>query len=137
MQFALTEKPLSVNNVMKAVRGDDTGALVDFVGTVRGESRGHRVLRLEYEAYNAMALAFFEKLQAEAEHRWHGTRLAIHHRIGVCEVGEVTVVIAAATPHRAAAFEACRFAIEQLKAHAPIWKKEVYEDGAAWIGQGS
>jgi molybdopterin synthase catalytic subunit len=137
MQFAITEKPLNVNTVMKAVRGEDTGAVVDFVGTVRSETRGHRVLRLEYEAYSEMALALFERLQKEADHRWHGTRLAIHHRIGVCEVGELTVVIAAAAPHRGAAFEACRFAIEQLKAHAPIWKREVYEDGAVWVGQGS
>jgi molybdopterin synthase catalytic subunit len=137
MLFALSAKPLSANAVLKAVGGNDAGAVVTFHGTVRDQARGRRVIRLEYEAYGPMALALFDHLGKEAAERWHGTRLSIHHRLGTCEVGDTTVLIAAASAHRAAAFEACRFAIEQLKAHAPIWKREIYEDGAAWIGQGS
>lgn len=137
MRFAFSQKQLSPSKIVREVEGDDVGASVMFLGTVRGHSRERKVLKLEYEAYETMALAFFERLQRDAEERWHGVRLAIHHRLGACEVGELTVVVAAASPHRGAAFEACRFAVDQLKVHAPVWKKEFYEDGASWIGQGS
>jgi MoaE-MoaD fusion protein len=137
MRFALTPKPLSVTKIIHEVEGEDVGAAVVFVGTVRAVARERRVVKLEYEAYEPMTLAFFERLQRDAADRWHGARIAIHHRLGACAVGDPTVVVAAASPHRAAAFEACRFAIDQLKLHAPIWKKEFYEDGASWIGQGS
>jgi molybdopterin synthase catalytic subunit len=121
---------------LRAVEGTDCGAVVSFVGTVRSSNHGKMVLRLEYEAYGPMALRVFDHIAAEAKERW-GARLAIHHRVGTLEPGAVSVVIAAAAPHRADAFEACRQAIESLKKDAPIWKREFYPDGSSWVGLGS
>lgn len=137
MLHRLVDAPLDPSAVIAAVAGDDAGAVVSFVGTVRGASRGRRVVRLEYEAYEAMALTLFDALAAEAALRFGGARVVVHHRLGRCGVGEPTVAIAAASPHRAEAFDACRFAIERLKADVPIWKREVYDDGAVWVGMGS
>ena len=92
--------------------------------------------RLEYEAYRPMAEAKLAQISAEAEVKWPGVRLAIHHRVGVLVVGEAAVVIAAAAPHRKEAFRACEFAIDRLKEEVPIWKKEFYEDGEEWVGLG-
>jgi molybdopterin synthase catalytic subunit len=121
---------------VREVSGVDCGAVVTFVGTVRGSNRGQRVVRLEYEAYAEMALRIFEHIAAEARERW-AARVAIHHRVGALEPGEISVVIAAAAPHRADAFDACRHAIEALKKDAPIWKRELYPDGSSWVGLGS
>ena len=120
-----------------AVAGPDMGAIVHFVGTVRDNTRGKPVVALEYEAYADMALAVFAKIEADAKAQWPGVRLVIHHRIGRCVPGEPSVVIAAASPHRADAFSACRLAIEALKTDAPIWKRELYPDGSSWVGLGS
>jgi molybdopterin synthase catalytic subunit len=132
----LTAEPLDAASALAAVGGDDAGAVVTFIGTVRARSRERDVLRLEYEAYEPMALALFERI-ARACLEASGARVIIHHRLGSCLVGEPTVVIAAAAAHRAQAFDACRHAIEQLKADVPIWKREIYVDGLAWVGQGS
>jgi len=137
MRFLLSDEPIIARAVVSAVASERAGAVVTFEGIVRREARGRRVLRIEYEAYGPMVLATFQRVSSEAARRWPGVEIGIHHRTGSCAVGEPTVVIAAASPHRAEAFEACRFAIEQLKAEAPIWKHEFYEDGSAWIGQGS
>jgi molybdopterin synthase catalytic subunit len=118
------------------VAGTDCGAVVTFVGTVRSSNHGKAVVRLEYEAYRPMALRVFEHIAAETRERW-GARLCIHHRVGALDPGELSVVIAAAAPHRADAFEACRHAIESLKRDAPIWKREIYPDGSSWVGLGS
>jgi len=136
-RFVLSRAPLDVDRVRKSVANERMGALVEFVGTVRGEARGKRVVRLEYEAYESMAVKQFEGISAEIDAKWPGAALAVHHRLGTCGVGEAGVVIVAASPHRAAAFEACRHAIERLKQDAAIWKREVYEDGSWWVGQGS
>jgi molybdopterin synthase catalytic subunit len=101
--------------------------------------QGHRladVVRLEYEAYDAMALEVLAAIAAEIEAELPGTCVAIHHRTGALVVGETAVVIAAAAPHRAEAFAACRAAIDRLKERAPIWKKEIGESGAEWLGLG-
>jgi molybdopterin synthase catalytic subunit len=119
------------------VAGTGCGAIVTFLGTVRDHARGQRVVRLEYEAYPEMALRVFERIAEEVEARWPGARLAIHHRMGSLEPGGLSVVIAAAAPHRADAFSACRHAIEELKKDAPIWKREHYPDGSVWVGMGS
>jgi MoaE-MoaD fusion protein len=118
------------------VGGADCGAVVTFVGTVRAENHGKRVVRLEYEAYPEMALRIFEHIAAQARERW-AARVIIHHRVGALEPGEISVIIAAAAPHRADAFDACRHAIEALKKDAPIWKRELYPDGSSWVGLGS
>lgn len=129
-------EPISAEAPLREVTGSDCGAVVGFTGTVRSTNHGKMVVRLEYEAYPAMALRVFERIAAEARERW-GARLAIHHRTGALQPGELSVVIAAAAPHRADAFEACRHAIESLKKDAPIWKREIYPDGSSWVGLGS
>jgi len=103
---------------------------------VRNETRGRRVARLEYEAYAPMAERTFAKISQEAAEKWPGVRLAIVHRTGTLVPGDWAVVIAAAAPHRDEAFLACRHAIDRLKQDAPIWKREVYEDGEVWVGLG-
>ncbi len=104
-----------------------------FVGTVRQHTAQRRVLRLEFEAYETMALREMEKLAATVKQRWGANQVAIHHRLGTLLVGEVAVVIAVATPHRQAAFAACQYAIDTLKQTVPIWKREVFADGAEWV----
>lgn len=131
----LSSEPLDVGEVAARVAGPDTGGLVTFVGTVRAESRGHAIRRLEYEAYAGMAEREMEKIAEEAGRRWPGARVAIAHRVGTLGIGEAAVVVAAAAPHRAEAFDACRFAIDTLKRTVPIWKKEVAEDGAWWVDE--
>lgn len=117
-----------------AVADPAAGAICTFVGTTRENNVGRKVLRLEYEAYEAMALSEIRKLAEEAGRRWDITRIAVTHRIGVVEIGETSVAIAVSAPHRAEAFEACRFAIDRLKEIVPIWKKEHFEGGEVWIG---
>lgn len=104
-----------------------------FIGTVRNATKGKAVLRLEFEAYEKMALAEMEKIAAYAIEKWPIQKLLIHHRTGVLNVGEVPVVIAVSAAHRDAAFEACRYVIDTLKQTVPIWKKEVFEDGEVWV----
>ena len=122
---------------LRAIVGPDCGAVATFVGTVRDSTRGRAVIALEYEAYESMALKQFALIEQEAQDRWPGCRVAIHHRTGRLLPGEISVAIAAAAPHRDDAFAACRHAIEALKADAPIWKRELYRDGASWVGMGS
>ena len=133
---AVVERSLDADAVLRLVLAPERGGAVTFVGTVRADSHGKKVRRLEYEAYAAMALEKLEAIASEAEAQWPGTRIAIHHRVGVLEVGEAAVVIAAAAPHRKEAFRACEQALERLKQDVPIWKKEVFEDGAQWVGLG-
>jgi molybdopterin converting factor subunit 1 len=132
--FRVTDRPLALDEVVRAVEGAGLGGVVTFTGQVRDQTRGRAVVRLEYEAYAPMAERVFEQIGAEAAARWEGSRLAIIHRVGVLQPGELAVVIAASAPHRAAAFDACRHAIERLKQDAPIWKKEIFADGEVWVG---
>jgi len=109
------------------------GALCLFVGVVRDENEGRRVLRLDYEAYEDMALPLMEEIGHEARRLFPVTHVSLVHRLGRLEIGEASVAVAVASPHRAEAFGACRFAIDTLKAKVPIWKKEHYADGTAWL----
>jgi molybdopterin synthase catalytic subunit len=109
------------------------GALCLFVGVVRNENRGRRVEGLEYEAYEEMALPLMEEIAAETRRRFPVSEMRLVHRLGRLEIGEASVAIVVASPHRAEAFAACRFAIDTLKAKVPIWKKEHYADGSAWL----
>ena len=129
----LSDAPIELSDAVARVEGPDAGGLVTFVGAVRDHARGRQIDHLEYEAYPGMAEREMEKIAAEAAQRWPGTRLAIGHRAGHLKVGEIAVVVAAAAPHRADAFEACRFAIDTLKQTVPIWKKEVTTDGEYWV----
>jgi molybdopterin synthase catalytic subunit len=109
------------------------GAIATFVGTVRDHNRGQRVTHLEYESYEPLAVKALTTIRDEAAAEWPSVRLAIRHRVGRLEPGEASVAIVAASPHRAEAFEACRYAIERIKQVVPIWKRESFEGGEAWL----
>lgn len=131
--YEVGSAPLDAARAASAVARPQDGAVTTFLGIVRDHNAGRRVLWLEYEAYEPLALKSFEQIGREAAQRWPGARIAIHHRTGRVEIGEPSVVIAASSAHRADAFAACRYAIERLKQIAPIWKHEYFEGGASWI----
>jgi len=138
MQIMQTEikifnQPLDIQSCINRVMSPESGGIDVFIGTVRNATKSKTVLRLEFEAYEKMALAEMDKIAAQALEKWPVQRLIIHHRTGILAVGEVAVVIAVSAAHRAAAFEACRFVIDTLKQTVPIWKKEVFEDGEVWV----
>ena len=125
--------PIDLSALAADARGDGDGAVSLFLGTVRNVSAGKRVLFLEYEAYAGMAQREMEQIASDATSRFGVTRVEIVHRVGRVEIGEASVAIAVAAPHRAAAMDACRFVIDTLKTSVPIWKREHFADGAAWI----
>ena len=135
-RFYLGNEPLVLDRVIAAVEARRTGGVVTFVGKVRDHSRGHAIDHLEYEAYAPMALKVMRKIAAEVEAEVADSSVAVHHRLGRLAIGESAVVIAAAAPHRAEAFAACRAVIERLKQDVPIWKREVAVDGTTWVVQG-
>jgi molybdopterin synthase catalytic subunit len=128
--FAIVRAPIDAARLEAAVRDDVFGAIVTFLGVVRERADdGRLVTGLEYEAYDAMALAEFETVAGEAYQRFGDVRLAIVHRVGRLAVGDIAVAVIAGSPHRGAAFDACEYAIDEVKSRAPIWKKELYADG--------
>ena len=129
----ISENPLDIVACIDWIKSPTCGGIDIFIGTVRNVTKGKRVLRLEFEAYQKMALSEMEKIAAQAMERWSVEKILIHHAVGTLEVGEIPVIIAVATAHRAAAFEACRFIIDTLKNTVPIWKKEIFEDGEVWV----
>jgi molybdopterin converting factor subunit 1 len=131
---ALGAEPIDVAELEREVASRAAGAVVTFVGATREENAGRRVLRLEYDAYEPMALREMRKIAVEAGRRFHIVRIAMRHRVGLVELGQVSVAIAVSAAHRAQAFEACRFAIDRVKEVAPIWKKEHFEGGEVWVG---
>lgn len=137
--FAVTHEPLRLDDLIEAVGGQadgggpTAGAVTTFLGLVRRENLGRQVTRLEYESYEPLAIRVFERIASEVREHWSAPRLALHHRLGSLRVGEASVAIAAASPHRAESFAACRYAIERVKQIAPIWKHEFFEDGHTWI----
>ena len=133
-KIAVLAEPLAPDEVVAAVEGSERGGIVTFSGIVRRHGQHGEVIRLEYEAYVEMTEQVLAEIAGEIEREWPGAHVAIHHRIGSLAVGETAVVIAAAAPHRAEAFEACRAAIDRLKRRAPIWKKEIGTHGEEWIG---
>ena len=135
--FLLSERPLSLEAAVGEVRSDEAGAIATFVGTTRSRSRGRTVERLEYEAYTGMAEDVMARIADELKAAYDLCEVAIHHRVGVVGIGDTSVVVAVSAPHRADALAACRDAIDTLKETVPLWKKEVYEGGAEWIGRGS
>src|SRR5580765_3452207 len=128
----LAHETIDASALVDHVRTGGDGAIVTFDGCVRNQSHGRRALYLNYEAYESMALAKMREIAAEVHTKFQIDRVAIAHRLGRLEIGETSVFIAVSAPHRAAAFEACRFAIDTLKHSVPIWKKEYFEDGAVW-----
>ena len=135
--LAIGRAPLALELLTQAVTASDQpgldGAVVTFLGLVRNHNAGRRVLYLEYEAYEPLALKAFERIADETRVRWPQARLALHHRTGRLDVGEASIAIAAASPHRPHAYAACRYAIERVKQIAPIWKREYFDGGDLWI----
>ncbi len=132
--FELTTEPIDVGEVARRVVLPECGATVTLDGYAREWTNGKRTLYLVYEAYDSMALTEMQRLGVEAHKRFAIAHLGIVHRTGRLEIGETSVVIAASAPHRQAAFQACEWAIKELKRTVPIWKKEIFEDGEEWVG---
>lgn len=138
-RFAVSQEALDARAVCRAIETDaeaqarPVGAVITFEGLVRGTNQGRRVLRLEYEGYDAMIVRVFEQIAREIGEAWPGTSCAIHHRLGMLRIGDVSIVIAVLSAHRAAAYSASRYAIERVKQIAPIWKREYFEGGDVWI----
>ncbi|MBI3818589.1 MAG: molybdenum cofactor biosynthesis protein MoaE [Planctomycetes bacterium] len=135
--FHLSASPIDPGAIAEDAHTPADGAVVTFVGVVRAEARGRRVTRLEYEAFGAMAetemLQIFESMRAQ----FKITSARVVHRTGICQIGDPSIVIVVAAPHRGAAFDACRYCIDTLKQTVPIWKREMYEGGAEWVGDRS
>jgi MoaE-MoaD fusion protein len=130
--FFLTREPIDAAALVAQVRAPEDGAIVTFDGFVRNESHNRRTLYLDYEAYESMALTKMQEISGQIHGKFAIHRVAVVHRLGRLEIGETSVFIAVSAAHRAAAFDACRFAIDALKRTVPIWKKEYFEDGAVW-----
>ena len=133
MLYRITEEPIAPQALYDEVRGDGDGAVVTFAGVVRDHSDGKRTDHLVYEAYKPMAEQEMARIGAEAVSRWDIDDIAILHRVGRLEIGEISVLIAVSSPHRAEGFSACQFAIDRLKQTVPVWKKETSEDGEYWV----
>lgn len=133
IDIQLLSIPLSIQACEAFVTSSDAGGAVVFIGTVRNKTQQKVVTRLEFEAYEPMAVAEMRKIAERAFVQFSVLKIAIHHHVGVLAIGEVPVVIAVSAAHRGAAFEACEFCIDELKKTVPIWKKEVFEDGEVWV----
>lgn len=133
---ALTRSPLDRQSIERLVADPGAGGVVTFVGVTRDNHLGRRVLSLEYEAHETLTLKMLEQLRATALERFKLTRAAVYHRLGKVAIGDASVVISVSAPHRGAAFDGCRFLIDELKNSVPIWKKEHYADGSEpeWVG---
>jgi molybdopterin synthase catalytic subunit len=134
--LAIGPAPVALEPLVSAVAAESDGvdgAIVTFLGLVRNHNQGRRVQYLEYEAYAPLALKTFARIADEARERWAGVRLGLHHRTGRLEIGEASVAIVAASPHRGDAYAACRYVIERVKQIAPVWKREYFDGGDVWI----
>jgi molybdopterin converting factor subunit 1 len=132
--YSIVERPIDLDEVTRLARRDSSGAVAAFGGVVRATSQGRKVLHLEYEAYAPMAESKMAQIGQEIGAKWPVDSVAILHRVGLLQVGEMSVAIAVAAPHRKEALEACAYAIDRLKEIVPIWKKEVFEGGEVWVG---
>ncbi|WP_045688782.1 molybdenum cofactor biosynthesis protein MoaE [Hymenobacter sp. AT01-02] len=130
----LTDQPIDVAAALQTVEADGAGAINTFIGTVRNQSTGRPVVRLEYEAYDSMALHQLRKVAEQAVQQWPMLQqVTVIHRKGTLYIGDVAVVVAVSTPHRAESFAACQYIIDTLKQVVTIWKKEFYQDGDVWV----
>ena len=134
--FRLIREPIDVRRVAESIQKPEDGAVVVFEGAVRNHSQAKAVRFLEYDAYESMALKKLEEIGSRAKDKYDIRAIAIVHRLGHMDIGELSIVIAVASAHRGPAFDACRFAIDTIKEIVPIWKKEFYEDGEVWIEGG-
>lgn len=133
IDLKITSDPLAVDHCFNKINDPTCGGVDLFAGTVRNHTNNKKVVRLEYEAYESMALSEMQKIADHAIGQWNIKNILIHHRTGTLHIGDIAVIIAATAPHRQAAFDACRYAINTLKQTVPIWKKEIFEDGEEWI----
>ena len=133
IDIQLSKEPLDVASCYDIVQDNSAGGNVLFVGTVRDQTEGKRVVKLDFEAYQPMAKKEMQKIAEAIIEKWSATHVSIHHRIGSLEIGEIAVIISVSSAHRSVAFEACQYAIDTLKETVPIWKKEFFEDGAIWV----
>ena len=133
MIVELTSAPIDVSRLIAYVNTPSNGGICTFLGVVRDNAEGRPVVKLGYEAYASMALSQMRAIVQEAVERWRLDAVALSHRTGELQIGEVSVAIAVGAPHRAEAFEACRYIIDTLKTRVPIWKKEFFQDGAIWV----
>lgn len=133
LDIKIHTSPLDIVACTDWLRSAACGGIDLFIGTVRSHTQGRAVIRLDFEAYESMALIEMGKIALEASKNWPIERILIHHRTGSLNVGDIPVIIGVAAPHRDAAFDACRFAIDTLKQTVPIWKKEVFSDGETWV----
>ena len=131
--MAVTDAPLDLAALAAEVAVHGDGAIASFAGLVRDHNQGRRVLFLDYEAYEPLAVKALQRIVDEARAAWPSARLGLHHRVGRLAIGEASIVIAAASPHRADAFAACRYAIERVKQIVPIWKREHFDGGDVWL----
>ena len=129
----ITEQQLYCEKITNLVRRDSNGAVVTFLGNTRDNFEGKGVIRLEYEAYVKMAVKKLEEIRQEMIQEFGIQDIAIAHRIGVVDIGETSLVVAVASPHRTEAFQACHKVVDRVKEIVPIWKKEVYADGSRWV----
>ena len=134
-RLQITDEPILPEKVISQVRGAEYGAVVAYVGTVRGRAQGKQVLYLEFETNREIAQRMLQQIAQEIEQRWGLKDVAIWHRVGRMEVGEAPVVIAVGAPHRREAFAACRYAIDRFKQTFSVWKKEVFADGEVWVDE--
>jgi len=132
-EVAVTSEPLDADTLVALVGAQGDGAVVTFAGLVRDHNQGRRVHFLEYEAYEPLAVRALQQIVDEAKALWPSARVATHHRIGRLEIGEASIVIAAASAHRGDAFAACRYTIERVKQIVPIWKREHFDGGDVWL----
>jgi MoaE-MoaD fusion protein len=130
--YQLVREPIDIAALARRVRAPEDGATVTFDGFVRNQSHNRPTLYLDYEAYESMAIAKMREIGDQLHEKYRIHRVAMVHRLGRLQIGETSVFIAISAPHRAAALDACRFAIDTLKRTVPIWKKEYFEDGAVW-----
>ena len=133
-RILITTEPLDTESVTKLVKNTSNGGVVTFEGTTRDETHGRKVVRLEYQAYPEMAERIFQQIFDEVLGRWGITNVAVAHRIGKLELGETSLLVAVAAPHRAEAFSITMYVVDRIKEVVPIWKKEFFEDGSVWVG---
>lgn len=131
--FVITQDPLDPKALVDFVRRDESGAVALFYGVVRNTSEDRRVLYLEYDAYPSMAVKKMREVAQEVRGHWPITEIAVAHRIGRLEIGETSLLVAVSSSHRREAFEACHYAVDRIKQIVPVWKKEVWESGEAWV----
>jgi molybdopterin synthase catalytic subunit len=133
LDIKISDAPLDISSCIDWVRSKECGGIDIFIGTVRDITKNKRVVRLEFEAYEKMAISEMKKIADDALQKWTVQKILIHHRVGILEPGEIPVIIAVAAAHRDAAFVACRYIIDTLKQTVPIWKKEIFDDGEVWV----